>query len=156
MTKILFICNANVNRSKTAEVLFKEQYETKSGGIYCEDTATTNKVSQEMLEWADIIMVFEEEHIQFLKNNYPETYTYKTIINIELPDIYTYMSEYLQERLQWKISNAMKYKNQKTGNIILYHELNIPDDKYSETYDNNKTNWNARAQRRDRNRKMRT
>jgi len=128
MIKILFICNANINRSKTAEQLFSEKYETKSAGIYCEDTNKTSKVSQELLEWADIIIVFEEDHIIFLKNTYPKIYPSKIIINIELPDIYTYMSEDLQDRLHWKVSNALKYQNQKTSHIIRYHELNIEDE----------------------------
>jgi len=125
MIKILFICNANVNRSKTAELLFKKNFETKSAGFYCEDSKTTTQVNRALLDWTDIIIVFEEDHINFLRNNYPSIYLSKTIINIELPDIYTYMSEDLQERLTWKISNAIKYRNQKRSNIIRYHELHI-------------------------------
>ena len=126
MKKILFICNANINRSKTAEILFKEQYETKSAGfeVYKQGTIP---VSEELLDWADMIIVFEETHISYIKREYPYIYSKKTIINIELPDIYTFMSEDLQDRLKWKIANALKNYTQKENNIVRYHELSIKD-----------------------------
>ncbi len=35
--KVLFICNQNENRSKTAEELFKGKFETTSAGLYKEN-----------------------------------------------------------------------------------------------------------------------
>ena len=32
--KILFVCNANLQRSPTAEEIFKHEYDVKSAGIY--------------------------------------------------------------------------------------------------------------------------
>ena len=128
MKRILFICNANINRSKTAEIIFKEKYETKSAGFYCEETNNTKKISRELIEWADIIIVFEEDHILHIKEHYPKAYLTKTIINLEIPDIYTFMSEDLQDRLNWKINNALKHYKHKKQNIIRYHELSIKDE----------------------------
>jgi len=39
--KLLFICNQNLNRSKTAEELFKGKYNTKSAGLYNEKPLTS-------------------------------------------------------------------------------------------------------------------
>ena len=54
--KVLFICNQNENRSKTAEELFKGRIETKSAGLYNE-----KPVSEKQLSWADLVVVMEDE-----------------------------------------------------------------------------------------------
>jgi len=49
---ILFICNQNQNRSKTAEELFKDRFNTRSAGLYNEKPVTEKQIS-----WADVIIV---------------------------------------------------------------------------------------------------
>lgn len=41
--KILFVCNQEKYRSRTAENLFKEKYQTKSAGIHSEENPLTKK-----------------------------------------------------------------------------------------------------------------
>ena len=53
--KVLFICNQNQNRSKTAEELFKNKFLTKSAGLFNEQPVT-----EKQLSWADTIVVMEE------------------------------------------------------------------------------------------------
>ena len=125
--KLLFICNANVNRSKTAEVLFKEEFETKSAGFYCEDTTQTNKINSNLMEWAEIIFVFEKDHLLQIKEQFPTVYSTKKIISLEVPDIYNFMSEALVDRLKWKISNSLTKSKHSPKNVIEYHELDEID-----------------------------
>lgn len=57
--RILFVCTVNKYRSKTAEKVFGdyEQYETKSAGI---DKEAVVQLNQELLDWADLIVVMEK------------------------------------------------------------------------------------------------
>ncbi|MBI4451459.1 hypothetical protein HY642_05775 [Candidatus Woesearchaeota archaeon] len=54
--KVLFICNQNQHRSKTAEDLFKDTFNTKSAGLY-----NSTPVTEEQLSWADVVLVMEDE-----------------------------------------------------------------------------------------------
>ena len=52
---VLFICNQNENRSKTAEDLFKGKFKTKSAGLYNEKPLT-----EKQLSWANLVVVMED------------------------------------------------------------------------------------------------
>ena len=81
--KILFICNQNQNRSKTAEVLFKDRYETKSAGLFNE-----KPVSAKEIEWADIVIVMEELQRTEISKRFPEHYLQKRIVSLNVPDVF--------------------------------------------------------------------
>ncbi|MFW6014437.1 MAG: phosphotyrosine protein phosphatase, partial [Candidatus Nanoarchaeia archaeon] len=69
--KILFICTANLNRSKTAEGLFRDKYPVKSAGTLCiKDDGYTTPVGLELLEWADLVIVFESDHVECQSKTY--------------------------------------------------------------------------------------
>jgi len=93
--KILFICNQNQNRSKTAEELFKSRFETKSAGLF-----NSRPVTDKQLSWADIIIVMEEEQRHELSKRFPQLYLQKRILNLNIPDIYTYNDPLLIKSLQ--------------------------------------------------------
>ena len=44
--KILFICNQNQHRSKTAEELFKDRFDTASAGLYNEKPVTEQELEE--------------------------------------------------------------------------------------------------------------
>ena len=83
--KVLFICNQNENRSKTAESLFKGKFETKSAGLYNEKPVTGKQLS-----WADIVVVMEDAQRTELASRFPKQYMQKKIISLNIPDIYHY------------------------------------------------------------------
>ena len=60
-TKLLFICTANINRSRTAEDLFinSYRYEAKSAGIICHQLGG-QQVNQELIDWVDMVFVMDE------------------------------------------------------------------------------------------------
>jgi len=96
--KLLFICNQNKNRSKTAEIIFKRKFETKSADLY-----NSRPVSKKQLEWADMIIVMEDEQRKEIGMRFPDMYIKKRIISLNLPDIYFYNQPELVKQLESKI-----------------------------------------------------
>jgi len=83
--KVLFICNQNQNRSKTAEELFKDKFETKSAGLYNEKPVTEKEIS-----WADVVVVMEDAQRSEIALRFPEQYVQKRILSLDIPDIFRY------------------------------------------------------------------
>lgn len=96
--KILFICNQNKHRSKTAEELFKSRFETKSAGLF-----NSKPVTERQFSWADVIVVMEEEQRHELAKRFPQVYLQKRILNLDIPDIYSYQDEKLVLSLKSKM-----------------------------------------------------
>jgi len=83
--KVLFVCNQNQNRSKTAEEIFKDKFQTKSAGLY-----NAKPVTEKQISWADIVMVMEDEQRSEIAKRFPNIYMKKRIISLNIPDIYHY------------------------------------------------------------------
>lgn len=96
--KVLFICNQNQNRSKTAEELFKSRFETKSAGLF-----TQKPVTKRELSWAEVVIVMEEEQRHELAKRFPQLYLQKRVLNLDIPDIYHYNQPNLVKVLQSRI-----------------------------------------------------
>ena len=81
--KILFVCSGNIDRSPTAEQLFKnyEGLEVKSAGTL--RRTAPNPLSADLIHWADKILVMEEEHKRQILKICPEASEKITILNIE-------------------------------------------------------------------------
>ena len=97
--KVLFICNQNENRSKTAEMLFKGRFETKSAGLYNE-----KPVTEKLLSWADVVVVMEDIQRTEIANRFPNHYMQKRIISLDIPDIYYYNQPELIDILKSKVN----------------------------------------------------
>ena len=95
--KVLFICNQNVNRSVTAEQIFRNRFETKSAGLY-----NDKPVTEKEIEWADLVVVMEDEQIDEIGKRFPKLYLKKQIINLDIPDIYFYYQPELRSILESK------------------------------------------------------
>src|SRR3989344_99900 len=101
--KLLFVCNQNKNRSKTAEDMFRPTHVTRSRGLYGGEKLTTKDT-----QWADIIFVMEEEQAEELRTKFPDAYAQKRIICLNIPDIYIYQ----QPKLVLSLKESMKkYKH---------------------------------------------
>ena len=96
--KVLFICNQNKHRSKTAEHLFKDRFDTRSAGLYNE-----TPVRPDQLAWADVIIVMEDEQRSELARRYPKQYIQKRILSLGIPDIYRYKQPELISLLQDRV-----------------------------------------------------
>lgn len=101
--QVLFVCSANKDRSRTAEVFLSERY--KGHTIYSAGTNQklcmqegTEFITKDYVEDADIILVMEQKHLQFIKENLGQQYTNKVkVLGIE--DIYKFGDATLQQIL---------------------------------------------------------
>ena len=102
MEKMLFVCLGNLDRSPTAEDLFKnhKKCDVKSCGI---SESAAQPVTQELVEWADTIFVMESWHRDTLLKRFPSLVN-KPIINLSIPDFFMRgdprLIELLKERLE--------------------------------------------------------
>jgi predicted protein tyrosine phosphatase len=73
--RILFVCTANVDRSPTAEDLYRDddRYEVRSAGVA---PFATVPLTRDLLLWADRVFVMNESEDQ-----------HRTIIRIRFPDV---------------------------------------------------------------------
>lgn len=107
--KVLFVCDANRLRSPTAIELYQhnEDLEVKSAGISREIAI---RVTSELLEWADIIFVFEKRHRNLIHKEFNGLYWRKSITCLYVPDLYDYMDPdliyILKQRLKRYIGPA--------------------------------------------------
>ncbi|MEW6990477.1 hypothetical protein AADZ91_07275 [Colwelliaceae bacterium 6441] len=96
---ILFLCTANIQRSKTAEEIFRaanSDHEYKSAGLSSKYVQKANSTlcTEEMLKWAVRIYVFEQQHIDRIKEHTGVVYLPK-ITNLNIPDNYQYFQREL-------------------------------------------------------------
>ena len=82
---VLFICNQNQNRSRTAERIFKGMFQTKSAGLFNE-----RPVSEKQLSWADVILVMEDHQRSEIARRFPKQYLKKRILSLDIPDSYKF------------------------------------------------------------------
>ncbi|PIN82004.1 phosphotyrosine protein phosphatase [Candidatus Woesearchaeota archaeon CG10_big_fil_rev_8_21_14_0_10_30_7] len=97
---VLFVCNQNKHRSKTAEELFKKKFNTKSVGLY-----GGKLITQDHLTWANIVFVMEEEQRKEIARRYPNLYLQKKILSLDIPDTYYYNQPDLKELLKKQFNN---------------------------------------------------
>jgi len=102
--KLLFICTLNLQRSPTAEKIFKDKYETKSAGV---GEYAKKPLTKELLEWADIILVMEEWQREIIGEKFPKEYLKKKIINLDIPDIYLFENSELCRILREKLDEYL-------------------------------------------------
>ncbi len=95
---VLFICNQNLNRSKTAEHIFKGKFQTKSAGLY-----NSRPVNERQLSWADVVIVMEDAQRSELAKRFPRQYMQKRILSLDIPDIYNYGQPELVNALKSKV-----------------------------------------------------
>jgi predicted protein tyrosine phosphatase len=84
-TRVLFVCSGNIDRSPTAEGMFKTRpdLEVISAGT---SWLARRKVTREMIGWADKIFVMEQEHAEHLESIDPKARAKIVVLNI--PDMY--------------------------------------------------------------------
>lgn len=102
MKKILFVCSQNKLRSPTAEQVFADWpgIETLSAGT---NNDAENPLSDEDVEWADIIFVMEKTHRNKMQQKYRSALKDKRLICLHIPDEYDYMDPALVLLLKAKV-----------------------------------------------------
>jgi predicted protein tyrosine phosphatase len=88
--KILFVCTFNKMRSKTAEVIYKndKRFEVKSAGV---DEYAEVSLDMELLEWADYVLVMEKSHRKWILKHFPDLSDERKVLCLGIPDLYEFM-----------------------------------------------------------------
>jgi predicted protein tyrosine phosphatase len=101
LQRLLFICSRNRLRSPTAEHLFAgPNVETDSAGLAPD---ADNQVSEEQIEWADLILVMEKQHRAKLKKRFADILRAKKVVCLDVPDRYEFMQPELVALLERKV-----------------------------------------------------
>jgi predicted protein tyrosine phosphatase len=100
---LLFICSRNKWRSRTAEIIFKNDptHHVKSAGT---DDGAKVRVNEKNLDWADIIFVMEDKHKQRIKEKFNTATITNKIVVLEIPDDYQYMDLELIDIIKTSVS----------------------------------------------------
>lgn len=103
--KLLFVCTINRMRSATAQELYKEdtRFEVASAGTA---TSARQVLDSELLAWADVVLVMEKEHRNFIRKHFPTVYEQKKIVCLYIPDEYGFMQPELQYILRTRIEDV--------------------------------------------------
>jgi predicted protein tyrosine phosphatase len=106
ITKLLFVCSFNRDRSATAELLYRNQpgFEVKSAGT--SEFAIT-PLSEPLLDWADIIVAMECEHESFIRLRYANSISEKPIFCLEIPDNYCFMNDTLVNLIKERMDQIL-------------------------------------------------
>ena len=94
-------------RSRIAELVYSQnpQYEAKSAGV---TRGAKVKVTSELLHWADMIFVMEEEQRKFLLRKFPADIGFREIIILDIPDIYYIMEPELVDLIKTAVGPHLK------------------------------------------------
>lgn len=102
MIRMLFICGKARSRSPTAA-----QIASQWDGVRADCAGLSNDaddlLSVEQLEWADIIFVMEPRQKIKLNQQFRNELRGKRIINLDVPDLYSFMEPELVEILTRKV-----------------------------------------------------
>jgi predicted protein tyrosine phosphatase len=106
MQHILFICSMNRWRSPTAEQIFCEHpgIECASAGV---NRGAENPLTPELVEWADLIFVMEQNHKAKLTSDFKPWLRGKRVICLNIPDNYQFMDPALVKRLRAKVDGFL-------------------------------------------------
>ena len=84
--RILFVCTANIDRSRTAEDMYREdaRYEVRSAGVA---PFATVVLTRDLLLWADRVFVMserEDQHRTLLRHRFPEVE--RPVVDLDVED----------------------------------------------------------------------
>jgi len=105
--KVLFVCTANIDRSPKAEDLLGQLngFEVQSAGTWLH---ARRRITEELINWADIIFAMERHHKEFLLDLGPVAKN-KTVV-LDIPDIYSRNDPELVRILKGKLSTHLTVK----------------------------------------------
>ena len=104
---LLFVCSENRLRSPTGEEVFSEYNEIEAIGCGTNIDAKRT-VSQELVEWSDMVIVMEKHHRNKLNSKYKESLKSKKLICLDIPDEYERMDPILIRLIRNGVMRHMK------------------------------------------------
>ena len=106
MKRFLFVCSQNKLRSPTAEQIFASHagLEVASAGT---NSDADTPLSNELIEWADVIFVMERTHRNKLQTRFRPALKDKRIVCLDVPDDYAFMDPALIRLLNARMSRHL-------------------------------------------------
>jgi predicted protein tyrosine phosphatase len=100
--RVLFVCRQNRMRSATAERLFckRSDLEVRSAGTAPDALV---RVNGNMLEWAEIIFIMDDDQRQWLEVNFDQHPALTKIVCLDIPDVFTFLQPELVKLLEEKV-----------------------------------------------------
>ena len=97
--RVLFLCRHNRMRSPTAERIFskRQDLEVRSAGTAADALA---RVNEQMLDWADIIFIMDEQQRRSLRRRFPGHAALDRLICLDIPDEFTFLQPELVALLE--------------------------------------------------------
>lgn len=104
---VLFVCSLNRLRSPTAEEVFSTHpgVETMSAGT---NPDAENAISDEILEWADLVLCMEDRHRRLLNERHGAALRGRKIAVLDIPDRYGFMDPKLVNMLKRKVPRHLR------------------------------------------------
>ena len=100
---LLFICSVNRSRSPTAEKIFADDARFHAASAGTEKNAAV-QVDEDLLEWADWVVVMEPAHRRQLRQLFPKILPAKKVACLGIPDEFHFMENalvgLLRERME--------------------------------------------------------
>ena len=96
--KLLFVDTNHVARSKTAALVFKNTFDTRSAGLNSSDP-----LNKEQLAWADVVMVMEDEHKMEIARKFPEFYMEKPVLSLNVKGKFRFDQPELRDLIREKV-----------------------------------------------------
>ena len=99
---MLFVCRQNRMRSATAERVFSKRtdLDVRSAGTAPDALV---RVNTNMLDWAEIIFVMDEDQRQWLEATFEQHTALSKVVCLEIPDVFTFLQPELVKLLQEKV-----------------------------------------------------
>lgn len=102
---VLVVCGRNKKRSRTAEYVFKndDRFSIRSAGL---STKSDRKISENDLNWADLVFVMEAGQRARIWDAYRHL-DLPAIVVLDIEDDYDFMDEALVDMLTTRINRAL-------------------------------------------------
>lgn len=114
MKRFLFVCSQNRLRSPTAEQVFsaRNDIEVSSAGT---NNDAENPLTDELIEWADFIVVMERTHRNKIQKRFHRKMATKRLICLDIPDDYEFMEPALVRLLEARMARHLPMQTMPNG-----------------------------------------
>ena len=105
MRRVVFVCSGNLDRSPTAEEMFRERsdLEVRSAGTSLLSALRT-RLSRDLVNWADVIFVMEDRHAEYIAQKLGMPDALEKVIVLGIPDRYRKNDPELRRLLRERVA----------------------------------------------------
>lgn len=105
MRRVVFVCSGNLDRSPTAEEMFRERsdLEVRSAGTSLLSVLRT-RLSRDLVNWADVIFVMEDRHAEYIAQKLGMPDALEKVVVLGIPDRYRRNDPELRRLLREKVA----------------------------------------------------